>query len=83
MAQKVVNFEALDVGSTQPLITKTAISNLSLIVPPSSVLQRFHNLVNPFFQKIISNQKQIMLLKKARDVLLPKLVFGKLRMVEI
>jgi len=78
-----VDFESLNVGSTQPLVTKTALGNEIVIIPPPPILQKFHSLVEPLFQKIILNQKEIMLLRKIRDALLPKLVFGKLRVVEI
>jgi type I restriction enzyme S subunit len=50
---------------------------------PSHILQSFHSLVEPLFQKIILNQKQIMTLRKIRDTLLPLLVFGKLRVEEV
>ena len=50
-----------------------------ILIPPQPILQHFHSLVEPLFQKIILNQKQIMVLRKIRDALLPKLVFGKLR----
>jgi len=52
-------------------------------IPPSHILQSFHSLVEPLFQKIILNQKQIMTLRKIRDTLLPLLVFGKLRVEEV
>jgi type I restriction enzyme S subunit len=52
-------------------------------IPPSHILQSFHFLVEPLFEKIILNQKQIMTLKKVRDTFLPLLVFGKLRVEEI
>ncbi|MGC9059593.1 MAG: restriction endonuclease subunit S, partial [Candidatus Aenigmatarchaeota archaeon] len=78
-----VDFEALNVGTSQPLITKTALGKELVILPPPSILQHFHSLVEPLFQKIILNQKQIMILKKVRDTLLPLLVFGKLRVEEI
>ena len=50
-----------------------------ILIPPQPILQHFHSLVEPLFQKIILNQKQIMVLRKIRDALLPKLIFGKLR----
>jgi type I restriction enzyme S subunit len=78
-----VDFESLNVGTSQPLITKTALGNQPLIFPPSPILQSFHSLVEPLFQKIILNQKQIMTLRKIRDTLLPLLVFGKLRIEEV
>jgi len=78
-----VDFESLNVGTSQPLITKTALGNQPLIFPPPPILQSFHSLVEPLFQKIILNQKQIMTLRKIRDTLLPLLVFGKLRIEEV
>ncbi|MBW9222262.1 restriction endonuclease subunit S [Methanothermococcus sp. SCGC AD-155-C09] len=52
-------------------------------LPPQPILQKFHNLVEPLFQKIILNQKEIMVLRKIRDALLPQLVFGKSRVEAI
>ena len=70
-------------GSAIPHLDKDFLKEYALIIPISHVLQLFHSLVEPLFQKIILNQKQIMVLRKIRDALLPKLVFGKLRVVEI
>jgi type I restriction enzyme S subunit len=60
-----------------------ALKNYLLPLPPSSILQKFHSVVEPLFQKIILNQKEIMALRKVRDTLLPLLVFGKLRIEEV
>jgi type I restriction enzyme S subunit len=57
--------------------------NKMILCPPLPILEKFHFLVEPLFQKIIKNQKQIMVLSKVRDVLLPLLVFGRLRVEEI
>jgi len=57
--------------------------NKIVILPPPHILQSFHSLVEPLFQKIILNQKQIMTLLKIRDTLLPLLIFGKLRAEEV
>jgi len=70
-------------GSAIPHLDKSYLQNFSILLPPFLILQRFHELVEPLFKKIILNQKEIMILRKARDALLPKLVFGKLRVVEI
>jgi type I restriction enzyme S subunit len=78
-----IDFESLNVGTSQPLITKTALGNEPILSPPPHILQSFHSLVEPLFQKIILNQKQIMTLRKIRDTLLPLLVFGKLRVEEV
>jgi len=60
-----------------------ALKNYIIPIPPPPILQSFHSLVEPLFQKIILNQKQIMTLRKIKDTLLPLLVFGKLRVEEI
>ncbi|MDL1969740.1 MAG: restriction endonuclease subunit S [Candidatus Desulfofervidaceae bacterium] len=60
-----------------------ALKNFLIPIPPQPILEQFHSLVEPLFQKIILNQKQIMVLRKIRDALLPQLVFGKLRVVEL
>ncbi len=75
--------KATERGTTFDAIIKLELDNFPLLLPPPPILQRFHSLVEPLFQKIILNQKQIMLLRKVRAELLPKLVFGKIRIVEI
>jgi Restriction endonuclease S subunits len=75
--------KSLEKGTTYDAIVKEDIENLLIVLPPSHILQSFHSLVEPLFQKIILNQKQIMTLRKIRDTLLPLLVFGKLRVEEV
>jgi len=70
-------------GSAIPHLDKDFLKSFLLLLPPSHILQSFHSLVEPLFQKIILNQKQIMTLRKIRDTLLPLLIFGKLRVEEV
>ena len=65
------------------LMVNNFLNGKILFLPPPPILQSFHSLVEPLFQKIILNQKQIMTLRKIRDTLLPLLIFGKLRVEEI
>lgn len=39
--------------------------NKLIIIPPKQVMDDFNTLVEPFFRKIIINQKEIMVLKKS------------------
>lgn len=64
-------------------VDREALEMYEFVIPPPPILQKFHSLVEPLFQKIITNQKQIMLLRKVKDKLLPLLVFGKLRLEEV
>ncbi len=70
-------------GTNISNLKKSDLENFQIVIPPPPILQKFHSLVEPLFQKIINNQKQIMVLRKIRDTLLPLLVFGKLRVEEI
>ncbi len=70
-------------GSAIPHLDKDYLLNLKVAIPPQPVFEKFYSLVEPLFQKIITNQKQIMVLRKVRDLLLPLLVFGKLRVEEL
>ena len=54
-----------------------------ILIPPPSLIEKFEEVVFPIRSKIILNQKQIMVLRKIRDALLPKLVFGRLRVEEV
>jgi type I restriction enzyme, S subunit len=69
-------------GSTFEEISKSNFRNLSITIPPKSVLDRFDNIVASEFQKIKTNQQQIKTLEKLRDTLSPKLMSGEVR-VEI
>ena len=65
------------------LNTDLFMENKIIPIPPDNMLEDFHNKIKPLFQKIILNQKEIMVLRQVRDVLLPLLVFGKLRVEEM
>ena len=75
--------KSFEKGTTYDAIVKDDLEGFSILLPPPPILQSFHSLVEPLFQKIILNQKQIMTLRKVRDTLLPLLIFGKLRVEEI
>jgi type I restriction enzyme S subunit len=59
------------------------LNSIKLLYPPKFILRKFYCFVEPLFRKILLNTKQIMALRKVRDVLLPLLVFGRIRVEEI
>ncbi|CAF3745985.1 unnamed protein product [Rotaria sp. Silwood1] len=61
-------------GSTFLEISKSSFRNISTIIPPKYILEKFDKIVTPFFQKIRSNIHQIRNLSSLRDILLPKLL---------
>ncbi|MBC7092344.1 MAG: restriction endonuclease subunit S, partial [Nitrososphaeria archaeon] len=70
-------------GTSLPYLRISDIQSKIVVLPPQTILLKFHSFVDPLFQKIITNQKQIIVLRKIRDTLLPLLVFGKLRVESV
>ena len=66
-------------GSAQPNISATSIMATPSIVPTIEIINRFGNLVDGYFSKMIVNRQEIYTLAKLRDTLLPKLMSGELR----
>lgn len=69
-------------GSTFQEISKRNFRPLPLIVPEAPLLTAFDELVRPIFNRIISNQKESQTLAQTRDLLLPKLMSGEIRLKE-
>jgi type I restriction enzyme S subunit len=71
---------AMASGGTATLNLNTGdFSKIEVVLPDENILKNFHNIVEPIFEKIFENQRQIRTLEKLRDTLLPKLMSGKLR----
>jgi type I restriction enzyme S subunit len=77
------NFNKL--GSTSSIATAVnskSIKGIEFLVPAKKVASGFSHIINPLFSKLRVNTQQIQTLIKARDLLLPKLMSGKLRITE-
>tara|TARA_R110001592_G_scaffold336934_1_gene622694 strand:- start:2541 stop:3806 length:1266 start_codon:yes stop_codon:yes gene_type:complete len=65
-------------GATREAITKTHIEKFSVVVPPQAVFESFNEIVNSVVRKahvlFVKNEN----LRKQRDMLLPKLISGKI-----
>ncbi len=77
-----IEFENMNVGSTQPLITQTDLKKIEIKFPNEFKLEKFTEDCNLHFDKINKNTTQIRTLTQTRDTLLPKLMSGEVR-VEI
>ena len=76
---KMIDFESLNRGSTQPLITQSDLKNQQVILPSTKTLIIFHKSAEILFDKITINNHEIQNLSQIRDSLLPKLMSGKIR----
>ena len=77
---KTFRFESL--GSTSSIVTSintAMIKSIIIAVPDSRLIERFENFCKPVFKKIYSNKSHIHTIENLRDILLPKLVNGEMR----
>lgn len=75
---KNMDFENLNVGSTQPLVTQTDLKNIEIELPDNDILDYFATWCESAFNKIEQNDSQISTLSKMRNTLLPKLMSGEI-----
>ena len=66
-------------GTTQSFISLASLREMNLLIPNELLLLEFRKVAKSIFNKSYANSNQIQVLTKTRDVLLPKLMSGKLR----
>ncbi len=67
-------------GSTFLEISKKNFREIPFLMPEVEVLTQFDAIAKPYFQRIVSIQKEVNQLTKLRDTQLPKLISGELRL---
>ena len=80
---KSIDYQAINRGSTQPLITQSDIKQQMILIPQDEVLMKFEENANILDKAIKNNDKAIKRLVLLRDTLLPKLMSGELKINEI
>lgn len=68
----------LQKGSAQPHVYPKDIMSLKMIKPPVILIEKFENLIAPFFNEIQILKEKNQVLQETRDLLLPRLISGKL-----
>jgi type I restriction enzyme, S subunit len=76
-------FEQLCGGSTFPELTKGTFKKLEILTPPKHVADNFAALSNPILSMIEKSLQQNRNLTKTRDLLLPRLISGKLSVEDL
>lgn len=66
-------------GSAQPNFGPTHLKQIKILVPEKDILDKFNELVNPIYEIIIGNMSENQTLAVLRDLLLPKLMSGEIR----
>ena len=66
-------------GSTnQQELSRDTIKKLKIFLPTTEIMQRFEEFIEPIHREIILSEKKLANLTKQRDLLLPRLMSGKL-----
>jgi type I restriction enzyme, S subunit len=76
----VIQLQAMAHGSVFSTITRQTFESLALPMPSPKVLSEFEKAVSPLFDRILANVKEARTLAQTRDLLLPRLMSGQLRM---
>ncbi len=65
-------------GATMTNVNKTKFSNIHVLYPTEDLVNRYNKFCKPIFDNILALSKEILVSKKARDHLLPKLMSGEI-----
>jgi type I restriction enzyme S subunit len=77
-----VDMNLIKKGAAQPFVSNTDIENLQIILPAASVIEEFVNVCEPLFMRMASALTSISTLTNLRDILLPRLISGQLRIAD-
>ena len=77
------NIQSIVTGAVQAKVNQNNLKSIEIIIPPVEVMEKFNELIKPFFDTIRSNHDEIKELQKLRDTLLPKLMSGEIDVSKI
>ena len=73
----------LGTGTTQQQLTVPDFKKTEILLPPYNIIESFTDKINPIFDQIWLQEKEIIELSKLRDTLLPKLMSGEIDVSKI
>lgn len=71
-------FSNLTTGSTMKHIQRGKLKEVKVNVPPTELMEQYRNISEPIRERILNVKQQTILLREARDRLLPKLMSGEI-----
>ncbi len=78
MPQYFTQMQNLNRNAAQPGLARGDLDRIKILVSNERVIEKFNKFVNPMIDNIFSKSKQITNLTQQRDLLLPRLMSGKL-----
>lgn len=80
---KRIDYDSLNIGSTQLLLTQKSIKKVEIILPFEDILRKYESFCEKLFNKIDKNNEEIVYLTNLRDTLLPKLISGEIDVSDV
>ena len=80
---KRIDYQSLNRGSTQPLITQGDINKVPVVIPDDDILTKYENLAGSLMSQHEANVIENAKLCDIRDTLLPRLMSGELDVSDI
>jgi len=80
MTQNIINLNA---NAAQPGINQSGVRSLSILLPPTPLLEIAEQVLEPILGALFNNAKRNNVLRQTRDLLLPKLISGELDVSEL
>lgn len=69
-------------GGAYPAVRPDVVSGMQSVIPTGNALRAFHKIAAPLLLAIAKNQQRARTLTQLRDILLPRLISGQLRLPE-
>ncbi|MXW36992.1 MAG: hypothetical protein F4Z65_01840 [Acidobacteria bacterium] len=82
-SERIEYIQGISGGSTFAEISKKVFRPIPVTVPSEQVIGAFDRLVRPLYARVVANMKQSTVLSQVRDVLLPRLVSGAVRLPSV
>lgn len=67
-------------GAAYPAVTATTFEKAELLIPPALLLDRFGSVTIPMAEQVHTLQRQVLNLRRTRDLLLPRLLAGQIKL---
>jgi type I restriction enzyme, S subunit len=71
-------FELISSGATFAELTKGTFKKLKILTPPTEIVSKYSDYVNPLYKAIETLQGENRILRTTKKLLLPRLISGKL-----
>ena len=83
VSSSLIHFQQQVRGSAQQNLSQSIVANLPVAIPRTSILECFDHLMSPLIQRCIENLRESETLAATRDALLPKLLSGNIRSMDL